>query len=200
MFITFEGPEGSGKSTQILKLKERLINHGKKAINTFEPGGTSLGKEIRNLLLHSIDMSEVSELLLYAADRAEHVRQIIKPALKDDIVVISDRYYHSTLAYQGYGRNIDLSLIKKIMEIAISGVEPDIIFLIDVPVELGFERIQSSGRQKDRIEKEKIEFHRSIRNGYLDMAKSDKRFIILDGMDSIDNIHQKIWGELNLCW
>jgi dTMP kinase len=199
MFITFEGPEGSGKSTQIIKLKERLTANGKKVINTFEPGGTSLGRNIRNLLLHSEDMNEVSELLLYAADRAEHVRQVIMPAISEDIIVISDRFYHSTLAYQGYGRNIDLSLINRIMEIAVQGVEPQKIFLIDLPVEQGFKRINSSGREKDRIEKEKIEFHQSIRNGYLEMASQDKRFVVLDGMDSIENIHERIWGELGLC-
>lgn len=168
-------------------------------VRTFEPGGTALGKKIRELLLHSDSMSEVSELLLYAADRAEHVKRVISPALKKNSFVISDRYYHSTMAYQGYGRKIDLSLIRKIMDIAIMGREPDIVFLLDIPVEEGFKRISSSGRKKDRIEQEAIDFHNRMREGYLKMASENKNFVVVPAMDNIENIHNKIWDEVERC-
>lgn len=199
MFFTFEGPEGSGKSTQIELLRKRLCDHGREVVKTFEPGGTDLGREVRRLLLHSAGMNEVSELLLYAADRAEHVRKIILPSVQRGAVVISDRYYHSTMAYQGYGRNIDTELIRKIMEIAVQGMEPDRIFLIDIPVEEGFKRINVMGREKDRIENEKLDFHIRIRQGYLDMAKNDSRFVVLDGTGDIGRIHEKIWEEVLSC-
>ncbi|PLX18049.1 MAG: dTMP kinase [Candidatus Muiribacterium halophilum] len=201
MFITFEGPEGSGKSTQIKMLLERLKQEKIPYTKTFEPGGTPLGQEIRKLLLHRPEpMAERAELFLYAADRAEHVKTVIKPALERGEVVICDRYYHSTMAYQGYGRGISLELIRNIMDIAISDAEPERVFLIDVPVEEGFKRIKTSGRDKDRIESEALSFHQRLREGYLEMAqKEEERFLVLDGTRSPEEIHEKIWDEVKRC-
>jgi len=201
MFITFEGPEGSGKSTQIKKLLERLEQENIPYKKTFEPGGTPLGQEIRKLLLHRPEpMAERAELFLYAADRAEHVKNIIRPALERGEIVVCDRYYHSTMAYQGYGRGISTKLIRDIMDIAIDDVEPDRVFLIDIPVEEGFKRIKSSGRVRDRIESEAITFHQKLREGYLDMAKKEpERFVVMDGTESPDDIHRFIWEEVRTC-
>ncbi len=193
MFITFEGPEGSGKSTQIDLICKRFEKEGIDYVRTFEPGGTELGARIRKLLLFSERMSEKTELLLYAADRSEHVETVIKPALADGKVVICDRFYHSTLAYQGYGRGIELSLIYDIMETAVGDCEPDMVFLLDLPVERGFSRISSSGRDRDRIENEKMDFHRRLREGYLEMAGSDNRFVCVDADSRVEKIHNDIW-------
>ncbi|MGM0607858.1 MAG: dTMP kinase [Candidatus Muiribacteriota bacterium] len=201
MFITFEGPEGSGKSTQIDLLTSKLKNLKKKYIRTFEPGGTPFGKGVRKILLDSEKMCERAELFLYAADRAEHVRKVIQPALHRGDIVISDRYYHSTIAYQGYGRGIELELIYNIMNLAIDNVEPDLIFLIDLKVDEGLKRIAGSGREKDRIEKEHIDFHEKIRNGYLEIAgKFSDKFIKVDGSGNQEDIHNIIWEEVkNAC-
>lgn len=173
MFITFEGPEGAGKTTQVKLLTEYFHHLGKEVLLTREPGGTTIGREIRVLLLdpkHQ-DMSFQTELLLYAADRSQHVEEVIKPALLADKTVISDRYFHSTIAYQCYGRGLDRQLIERLNEIAIAGIYPDLTILLDLPPETGLLRV-SRRMGKDRIEKEDLAFHERVRQGFLTQARS----------------------------
>ncbi len=192
VFITFEGIEGAGKSTQAKRLYQFLIEKGRKTILTREPGGTKTGRKIREILLTKTEevFPPVAELFLYEADRNFHVHNIIKPYLKKDYVVISDRFTDSTLAYQGYARGLDIKLVKKLNEIASEGIKPDITFLIDIPVEEGMRRIK---REKDRIENEDVQFHHKLREGFLKIAQKEKnRIIIIDGTDSKEKIFQQI--------
>lgn len=192
-FITFEGIEGCGKSTQARALLEWLQAHGVPAILTREPGGTELGAGIREALLHApVSVSPVAELLLFQADRNQHVVQKIRPALADGKWVISDRYYHSTLAYQAGGREIPLAKVRELIDVAIEGLEPDVVFFVDVPVEVGVARKRQSGDRFDRIESEKREFHERIREAYLALAKDDPRIVTVDGDRDKDVIHEGI--------
>jgi dTMP kinase len=192
LFIVFEGIEGAGKTTQAKLLYDYLITQGHKAVLTREPGGTSLGKKIREILLSDTDeiFPSKAELFLYEADRNIHVHNIIKPSLENGITVICDRYIYSTLAYQGYARGLDINLIKNLNDIATDGVYPDIVFLIDIPVELSLKRL---GNSKDRIEKESLEFHKKLREGFLKIAQENKdRFFVIDGTKSQDEIFRKV--------
>ncbi|WP_457621765.1 dTMP kinase [Persephonella sp.] len=182
-FITFEGIEGAGKSTQAKLLYEFLREKGKKAVLTREPGGTDLGKKIRKILLSPAEeiFPPLAELMLYEADRNIHIHNVIKPYLNKGFYVISDRYIDSTVAYQGYARGIDIKLVEKLNSIASEGLTPDITFIIDIPVEEGMKRIQKY-RKKDRIEQEEIDFHNRLREGFLQIAKKEKeRVVLLDG-------------------
>ncbi|WP_457644456.1 dTMP kinase [Persephonella sp.] len=182
-FITFEGIEGAGKSTQAKLLYEFLREKGKKAVLTREPGGTDLGKKIREILLSPAEeiFPPLAELMLYEADRNIHIHNVIKPYLNKGFYVISDRYIDSTVAYQGYARGIDIKLVEKLNSIASEGLTPDITFIIDIPVEEGMKRIQKY-RKKDRIEQEEIDFHNRLREGFLQIAKKEKeRVVLLDG-------------------
>jgi len=190
MFITIEGPDGAGKTTQISILEEFLKKKGRKVIRTREPGGTEIGSRIRQIILDpaSEKMSSITEALLYAADRAQHVNEVIKPYLEEGFVVISDRYVDSSIAYQGCGLGLDISLIKQLCDIATSGLMPDITVLLDIDSEEGlkraFEARYNDAKIKefeDRIEDRDIEFHRSVRSCYLQLAKeSPQRYIVLD--------------------
>lgn len=189
MFITFEGIEGCGKSTQAKRLTERLKGLKVPVVHTMEPGGTQIGRGIRKILLdtENLALSPLAELFLYAADRAQHMTEIIRPALVNGLWVISDRFFDATLAYQGHGRNQDISLITFLNERACLGVRPDITFLIDCPVELGLERAFRRNKElkleaQARFEKEKVEFHQSVRRGYLSIANNEpERFVVIDG-------------------
>ncbi len=187
IFITFEGIDGSGKSTQARFLKNYFNNKGLKAILTKEPGGTKLGEKIRNILLTE-NMNPVSEFLLFASDRKEHIEKIILPSLKKGKIVISDRFTDSSLAYQGYGRGVPLEFIKFVHNAILYNLEPDITFLIDVPPEIGLNRIPET----DRIERAGLEFLHKIREGYLKMAKSDKRFFVINGAENKKLVWQNI--------
>jgi dTMP kinase len=179
-FITFEGIEGSGKSTQAQRLAEAL---GKDVVLTQEPGGTELGRRVRELLLHqkSLGLSPVAEVLLFFADRAQHVSEKVRPALAAGKIVISDRYADSSLAYQGYGRGLPLDLLHGVVALATGGLVPDLTFFLDVPVELGLARIAKRGAY-DRLESELREFHERVRAGYLELARQDpRRWITFDG-------------------
>ena len=179
-FIVIEGIDGSGKTTQINNLSKWLINtdqipENNKLVITREPGGTNLGKSIRSLLLDtSIENSpdSITELLLYAADRAQHVNEIIRPSLNKGDWVISDRFCGSTLAYQGYGRKLDIKLIKDLETIATQGVSPDITFLLDIPVEESIKR--RINRKDDRMEKEGTEFLSNVSLGFKTLSKENK--------------------------
>ncbi len=197
-FITFEGIEGAGKSTQAKMLYQYLKERKIESILTREPGGTDLGRKIREILLTPTQeiFPPNAELMLYEADRNIHVHNVIKPNLKEGITVICDRFIDSTLAYQGYARGLDIKLIKELNNIATEGLMPDITFLIDIPVEEGLKRIKKE-REIDRIEQENINFHKRLREGFLKIAEENKeRIIIIDGMKSPEKIFNTILEKL----
>ena len=173
MFITLEGPEGCGKSTHAKKLKSYLEGRGRKVLLTQEPGGTQVGKHIREILLDPKSvLDETTEVYLFAADRSEHVSKIILPALKEGKIVISDRYVDSTLAYQISGRGLPEDLVRYLNMISSKGLMPDLTILLDVSPKIGLKRATQAAKA-DRFEQEKIVFHDKVRQKYLDIAKSD---------------------------
>ena len=192
-FITFEGGDGTGKSTQIKLLQRHLIAEGKSCLTTREPGGTPLGQLLRKILLQSGNhpISSSTELFLYLADRAQHVHEVIAPAITQGKIVLSDRHTDSTVAYQGYGRGFDVQLLLSLNRIASQGLTPDITFLLDCPVQLGLSRTihRRSGpliaEGADRFENENLEFHEKVRQGFLDLARAEPgRFYIIDASQS----------------
>ena len=201
LFITFEGGEGCGKSTQIATLKARLEAMGKTVMQTREPGGTALGESVRNLLQYDDagqGMSPEAELLLFAASRAQHVRELIAPAIAEGQIVLCDRFLDSTTVYQGVARAIDSKKVDTINQFAIGDTNPDLTILIDLPPEIGLARVHArSDGQLDRMEKEAIEFFQAVRQGYLDLAKSEpKRFLVLDGSQSVEELETQIWQKV----
>lgn len=179
MFITFEGPEGCGKSTHAKRLKTYLEGRGGQVLLTLEPGGTQLGKEIRSLLLKPESVLDpTTEVYLFAADRSEHVSKIILPALRDGKIVISDRYVDSTLAYQVGGRQLPEDLVRYLNMISSKGLVPDLTILLDVPVKIGLKRAVLKG-EADRFEKELVEFHERVRSMYQTIAKNDPQRVRL---------------------
>lgn len=194
VFISFEGIEGTGKSTQAGLLAHYLKEKGYRVIQTMEPGGTSISLKIRELLLsvESKEMDHVTELLLYNAARVQHIKEIIGPALERGDVVITDRFSDSTVAYQGYARGIDLQLIDSLDMIATNNLRPDITILFDVDVRAGLARNKKLGKN-DRLELEDISFHEKVRNGFLQIAASETRRIkVVDCAESLDGVHQKV--------
>jgi dTMP kinase len=191
--ITFEGIEGCGKSTLAKELYEYLKSKNYKVIFTREPGGGKLGEKIREILLsNEFEIPDYSELFLFLASRYEHTKNVIIPRLKEGYIVISDRYMDSTIAYQGYGRKIDLKLLEKLNEIATLGIKPDLTFLIDLPEEISFNRLKD--KVLDRIESEEIEFYKRVRFGYIEIARNEPlRFIILDGTMQLQTLKQKVF-------
>ena len=201
LFITFEGGEGCGKSTQITTLKARLEAMGKTVVQTREPGGTTLGEYVRSLLQHDDaghGMSPEAELLLFAASRAQHVRELIAPAIAQGQIVLCDRFQDSTTVYQGVARAIDSKKVETINQFAIGNTKPDLTILIDLPPEIGLARVHArSDGQLDRMENEAIEFFQAVRQGYLDLAKSEpKRFLVLDGSQSVEELENQIWQRV----
>ncbi|NPA52188.1 MAG: dTMP kinase [Aquificae bacterium] len=194
LFVTFEGIEGAGKSTQAKELYNYLKEQNPKVALTREPGGTDTGKKIREILLTPTEevFPSLAELFLYEADRVLHVENKIKPLLEKGYIVISDRYIDSTLAYQGYARNIDKEVVKYLNKLATDNLTPDITFLIDIPVEEGLKRIREE-RGFDRIEQEDIDFHKKLREGFLKIAQEEKnRVVVIDGLNSPQEISAKI--------
>ena len=201
LFITFEGGEGCGKSTQIATLKTRLEAMGKTVVQTREPGGTALGESVRNLLQYDDagrGMSPEAELLLFAASRAQHVRELVAPAIAEGQIVLCDRFLDSTTVYQGVARAIDSKKVDTINQFAIGDTMPDLTILIDLPPEIGLARVHARSDGKlDRMEKEAIEFFQAVRQGYLDLAKSEpKRFLVLDGSQSVEELETQIWQKV----
>ena len=195
-FIVFEGVNGCGKSTLMKRLAENLLADDREVICTREPGGTPLGVELRALVQEGKagKISEKAELFLFAADRAEHVSRVVRPAIESGKIVLSDRYFYSSIAFQGYGRGIDLALISRVCEEAISGLHPDLVVLLDLDPREGLRRIQTQRNLiedggADTFEQEKIDFHERLRKGFLEIAHSSPTpFLIIDASKSPDAV------------
>jgi dTMP kinase len=197
LFITFEGEEGSGKSYQAEELQKWLSVQGIPVILTHEPGGTKLGEKISDLVkwAKETDMSPMTELMLFNASRSQHVKEVIRPALDEGKVVICDRFYDSTAAYQSYGRGLDLETVKRINTTAAGGLRPDLTILLDISIEDGLAR--KSGEKLDRFEQEDTEFHRRVRVGYLKLAEEEsERWLVIDAMRSREQISATIQERL----
>ena len=200
LFITFEGVEGSGKTTQIQRLKKYLTQKGIPCKVTREPGGCPIGEKVRKILLNPDhrEMVPLSELLLYEAARAQHVKEVIEPFLKKGGVVLCDRFSDATIAYQGYGRKIDLRWIERLNHFSSRGIKPDVTFLLDCPSDVGLKRALKRNRtlkqeKEERFEKEKIQFHQRVRKGYLALAKKKPRRVkVVDTRQGEDNVFNKI--------
>ena len=199
MFITFEGIDFCGKSTQIELLKSYLLKNNKKVQVIREPGGTEISEKIRTMLLdkENSKMLMETEFLLFSASRSQLVREKIRPYLDQGIYVISDRFHDSSTAYQGYGRGISIEVILSIHKLAIGNTIPDVTFFLDIPVEVAEQRRQEKlSEHLDRIEISDMDFFSRVRNGYLELAKNGNRFRILNGTDSVENIQEKIINEI----
>jgi dTMP kinase len=198
MLITFEGLDYSGKSTQVKLLSDRLTTEDRRVLVLREPGGTEIGERIRKMLLDKANegMTEASELFLFSASRSQLVQEVVKPALEGGMDVLCDRYYDSTTAYQGFGRGIPLDMIHAINRYAIGGVIPDLTFFLDIPIREVEKRITSSKSNKDRMESSGIEFYERVRDGYLQIAKEEPRYRVLQGMQPIDEIHELVWQQV----
>ncbi|MGB4782010.1 dTMP kinase [Candidatus Methylomirabilis sp.] len=219
LFVTFEGGEGSGKTTQLKLLVNRIRTSGKEVIETRDPGGTAMGEEIRTLLLHSplnacgdspesASIAAATELLLYEASRSQLVREVIAPALARGTVVLCDRFTDSTLAYQGFGRGIDHNLIQRLSRFSTDGLVPDLTVLLDLDPGIGLTRCRrgvgadaSTGLSTepscwDRIEAEPLDFHRRIRGGYLALAREvPDRIAVIDASQGVSEIETVVWNE-----
>ena len=202
LFITFEGIEGVGKSTQIQILADKLRQLECKIVVLREPGGTPVGEEIRHTLKHSAantQMAPETELLLMNASRAQLVREVIRPALDRGEIVLCDRFSDSTIAYQGYGRGLDLRTVKSIVEFAVGGLSPDLSLLLSLPISLSearrAERAESSALERDRFEEEDSAFFARAAEGYGKLAAAEpKRIMVIDGAKSIEAVHLAIWA------
>lgn len=195
MFITFEGLDFSGKSTQAKLLHEYFLSHKKKSILLREPGGTKISEKIREILLdrEHLEMLPLTEFFLFSASRNQLVNQLIKPHLKKKYIVICDRYYDSSSAYQGYGGKLDMRKVDMVNEFATGGLVPDISFLIDLKPKDAFLRAQNGKNIKDRIENKKLSYYMKVYKGFHEIAnKNSKRFVIIDGSKSIEAIHSEI--------
>lgn len=196
--ITFEGIEGSGKSTQIRLLEEHLRGLEWQVVVTREPGGCRIADAIRHILLDpdNTQLASTAELLLYAAARAQHVAEVIRPALAEGAIVLCDRYIDATVAYQGYGRGLDLGLIEELNRLASDGVQPDLTLLFDLPVEEGLRRARSRNQQavinEGRFEAESLAFHRRVRDGYLALAREERRFSVIDASGSREAVSRRL--------
>jgi dTMP kinase len=199
--ISFEGSEGSGKSTQIVRLAAHLQKLSRDVVSVREPGGTEIGEQIRNLIVHNSrgdEMCAETELLLFTAARAQLVREVIAPALGRGAIVLSDRYLDSSTVYQGIGRNLALDPVHQINRFAVGSVMPDLTLVIDVPTEVSLARIrQRASDVPDRMERENIDFYRKVREGYLVLAaEMPERFAVIDGTQDEGMIEKRIWTEI----
>jgi len=206
LFITFEGIEGCGKTTQIERLSKTLIRYRIPHVVTLEPGGTEVGRHIRRILLDAGNkgLAPLAELMLYEADRAQHIEEIVRPALELGKWVLCDRFFDATVAYQGGARGQDGQLIDSLNDKVTGGIKPDRTFLLDCPVETGLARAIARNRTaldkgQDRFEREKTAFHRAVRKAYLELARRDReRFIVIDAGSSIDEMEEEILRHVEL--
>lgn len=197
LFITFEGPDGCGKTTQMKLLAEYLEKNGKEVVLTREPGGKGLGEKVREILLnYNGEVSDRCESFLFLADRAQNIDIIVNPAVKQGKIVLCDRHIDSTVAYQGYGRRLDIERINMLNNLATNGKKPDLTFVFDIDVETSMQRV---GKEKDRMESAGIEFHNRVRQGYLELAKQEpKRIKVIDATKSIEEIHKEVIGYFTI--
>src|ERR1700733_8695949 len=198
-FITFEGPDGSGKSTQARMLAERLRGEGRPVLETVEPGGTPIGQQIRRILLDPTnkELTPVAELLLMFAARAQNVEQWILPALNQGQIVISDRFTDSSIAYQGSGRGLGWEAVLELDRIACHGLIPDISLCIDIDTETGLARAQARGGLETRLEEQAIEFHHKVRDAYHELARREpQRFRLIDGRGTPEAIAAQVWEQV----
>jgi len=198
MFITFEGIEGCGKTTQIELLYDYLLGAGYRVVKTREPGGTGLGEAVRKVLLQKeLHVFPFSELLLFMAVRVQHIEEVIQPMLSAGGIVLCDRFIDATYAYQGYGRGLDLGIIGTLNRLVTKGVTPNLTVLVDCEVETGLKRKLVDNPLSDRFEKEDVSFHEKIRSAYLKLAKEDaRRFFVVDGRQGIEAIQLAIRGKV----
>jgi dTMP kinase len=203
--ITFEGIDGCGKSTQMRLLEQYLTERGVAVVSTREPGGTELGRKVRSALLDGGkgSVEPLAELLLYAADRAQHVRRVIMPALAEGKVVLSDRFYDATTVYQGYARGFDLKLVNQLNELATGGLKPDLTLLFDLDAETGLKRTRRRGDEvglasrPDRLDQEPVEFHERVRKAYLEIAaREPQRFRVIPGAGSVEETFELMIKEV----
>ena len=194
-FITFEGPDGSGKSTQLTRLASRLRAQGREVVETAEPGGTSIGRDIRAILLNAKNhhLRPTAELLLYFASRAQNVEEVIRPALDRGAIVLSDRFTDSTLVYQGVGRGLGPDVVRQLHTIACGSLTPHLTLLVDIHPALTLERTTKRAPQ-DRLDAESLDFHSRVRQGYLQLAASEpERVRVIDGAHDIDTVAAVLW-------
>lgn len=199
LFISFEGIDGVGKSTQIALLEEHLNKLGRKTMRTLEPGGTELGVEIRHLLLHRKgEVAPRAEALLYAADRAHHVATKVRPALEAGTDVLIDRYLDSSVAYQGAGRELDATEIRNLSLFAVQGLLPNLTILLDLEANAALSRRNKTGQEPDRLEREKVEFFEAVRQGYLTLAAAEpNRFFVVDAAQSVEQMAEQIRARVD---
>lgn len=198
MFITFEGLDFSGKSTQIGLLADRLSREGFDVKVIRDPGGTEIGEKVRSILLDkgSLRMADLTELFLFSASRSQLVHELILPALERGTMVVCDRFYDSTTAYQGWGRGLPLDVIRTVNHIAATGLVPDITFFMDIPVHQVEERMRKQESRADRMESSGQGFYERVRKGYLQLAAEEKRFEVVDGLLPVDAVHAMIWERV----
>jgi dTMP kinase len=205
MLITFEGIEGCGKSTQAMQVRKWLHDLGQPVVLSREPGGTAIGRSLRTLLLDSANnhLCAQAELFLYLADRAQHVHEVIKPALEAGIIVVVDRFADSTVVYQGFGRGLDVPMVQGLNELAVDKVCPDLTFILDLPPEIGLQRANSRNQEQGtvqsegRFEAESLAFHSRLREGYLSLAANEKdRFVIINGTQPANVIFAAVQQEI----
>jgi dTMP kinase len=208
LFVTFEGGEGSGKTTQIKLLKEKIEKMGFNPFLTREPGGTPISEQIREIILNKQNtcLVPLAELLLYEASRAQHVQEKILPILKENQknVILCDRFFDATTAYQACARSLGNDLVENLNKIATSNLSPDLTIYIDIDPEVGIKRakkvLKDSCSNEGRFEEESLEFHRNVRKAYLDIAKNDpQRVKIVDGSFHVEKVHEEIWEHLKCC-
>jgi dTMP kinase len=198
LFITFEGVEGCGKSTQAKALRQRLVHRGIPTVLTYEPGGTALGNRLRYVLKRRLQdkISALSELFLFSACRIQLVNEVIRPSLEQGKVVICDRFSDSTIVYQGYGRELNLDTIEEINELATAGIKPHLTILLDIPADKGLDR--KTAKANDRFEAENIAFHHKIRDGYLKLAAEEPgRWLVIDATLPRVTIGKIVWDRVN---
>ena len=203
-FLTFEGMDGCGKTTQLRLLAQHFRENGREVVETVEPGGTEIGRQIRRILLDPANAAihARTELLLYFASRAQNVEEVIRPALAEGRIVLCDRFTDSTLVYQGCGRGLDPAIVRKLDRIACQGLQPNITVLIDIDLETSLTRAkrrnERAGQSESRIDDESAEFHENVRRGYLDLAATEHdRFVVIDGRAGIADVARQIREALN---
>ncbi len=197
LLIALEGPDGSGKTTQMELLEKYFMNRQIEVIRTREPGGTPISEKIRNIILDNknSEMDDMCEALLYAASRAQLTNEVIKPAISSGKVVLCDRFVYSSMVYQGIGRNLGIDIIKGINDAALRGLEADLVFMIQIPYEKGIER-KMKERELDRLENVGLNFHKKVYEGYSNISKLCDKIILIDGNNSIEEVHRQIISHI----